>query len=347
MRPTGHRRSFPRTRGDGPAPLPDNPIGDGFPPHTRGWTAKENSGGSKRKVSPAHAGMDRQHVPGKPRQSSFPPHTRGWTWASSVAVYHLSVSPAHAGMDRYQETPGVSALRFPRTRGDGPCWYGSAYTSRRFPPHTRGWTSYEIKRIQEMAVSPAHAGMDLTVILLLSMLYSFPRTRGDGPDSVDSAAAKAEFPPHTRGWTAWNLGKDVSLLVSPAHAGMDPIIGDPQPSLICFPPHTRGWTVINPNCRQADAVSPAHAGMDPIRVDAQLAPTGFPRTRGDGPFSQAWIALARAFPRTRGDGPHPHLALDVGRLFPPAHAGMDLLALFPALILPSFPRTRGDGPYQG
>ena len=50
---------------------------------------------------------------------------------------------------------------------------------------------------------------------------SFPRTRGDGPDSVDSAAAKAEFPPHTRGWTLMVVHFIDRESVSPAHAGMD------------------------------------------------------------------------------------------------------------------------------
>ena len=91
--------SFPRTRGDGPAPRSECSTGTSFPPHTRGWTVDHIDGDPRNRVSPAHAGMD----PGRPSgvrvepcfprtrgdgpvvsipstvSSTFPPHTRGWT----------------------------------------------------------------------------------------------------------------------------------------------------------------------------------------------------------------------------------------------------------------------------
>ena len=52
-----------------------------------------------------------------------------------------------------------------------------------------------------------------------------PRTRGDGPYAPKTSLDLEEAPPHTRGWT---LGTDDSWFPaggSPAHAGMDLLIG--------------------------------------------------------------------------------------------------------------------------
>ena len=92
-------------------------------------------------------------------------------------------------------------LRFPRTGGDGPAMYIIVNGKRVFPPHRRGWTySGDLVRL-ERNVSPAQAGMDLSVVPSAVRTPCFPRTGGDGPfisamDSKDTA-----FPPHRRGWT--------------------------------------------------------------------------------------------------------------------------------------------------
>jgi len=90
----------------------------------------------------------------------------------------------------------------------------------------------------------------------------FPRTRGDGPLTVQAAAAPDTFPPHSRGWTRASKVPGSEDIVSPALAGMDPRLlrhalrprrfprtrGDgPQadrslPAILLFPPHSRGWT---------------------------------------------------------------------------------------------------------
>ena len=153
-----------------------------FPPHTRGWTLWPELTGDKRLVSPAHAGMDPPSAISGVRSTSFPrtrgdgplvavavdsnptfpPHTRGWTLFMILLLFHLSVSPAHAGMDLVYKTFTRIMLRFPRTRGDGPLRKCLAAATKRFPPHTRGWTAASKVGIQRAAVSPAHAGMDRT-----------------------------------------------------------------------------------------------------------------------------------------------------------------------------------------
>ena len=52
------RRSFPRTRGDGPQQRLLDLGGQRFPPHARGWTVDRRCRGESEVVSPARAGMD-------------------------------------------------------------------------------------------------------------------------------------------------------------------------------------------------------------------------------------------------------------------------------------------------
>ena len=145
--------------------------------------------------------------------------------------------------------------------------------------------------------------MDLRFVSGNSRVFSFPRTSGDGPVFDPGLGFFVPFPPHERGWTCGTNGHDVSPVVSPARAGMDPWFkpwavvcarfprtsGDgPGDDVLFwepdrFPPHERGWTCFQGFERGGNTVSPARAGMDP----------GW----------RAWSAASRSFPRTSGDGP--------------------------------------------
>ena len=72
-----------------------------------------------------------------------------------------------------------------------------------------------------------------------------------------------------------------------------------------FPPHARGWTDWKSKGCMASGVSPARAGMDRSEAWLTVDNSGFPRTRGDGPYVQATHRPRTRFPRTRGDGPAP------------------------------------------
>ena len=116
---------------------------------------------------------------------------------------------------------GYPAIRFPRTRGDGP---GSELASRAafaFPPHARGWTAFHPLRPLDVLVSPARAGMDLDRVLRGRPVRCFPRTRGDGPEFWELVVRNGTFPPHARGWTREGVANDREHPVSPARAGMD------------------------------------------------------------------------------------------------------------------------------
>ena len=149
----------------------------------------------------------------------------------------------------------------------------------------------------------------------------------------------------------------------PAHAGMDPRVGQltmlstriprtrgdgpvawirlPQPD--SDSPHTRGWTRGDPAHRGGDGF-PAHAGMDPGLPASRLTRAGIPRTRGDGPWAE--LGGDRHVP----DSPHTrgwtayisYVCLRESGF--PAHAGMDLCERCSLWGWRRIPRTRGDGP---
>ena len=376
---------FPRTRGDGP------PVGKGiqkvkeFPPHTRGWTGAEHAQPVRRAVSPAHAGMDlvrgrrTMERRGFPRTRGdgpwratvdnllpqFPPHTRGWTRKGKGLAEIIDVSPAHAGMDRGHGTSFSTDSSFPRTRGDGPGLEQPVDNIGKFPPHTRGWTSYGGITTSAIRVSPAHAGMDRCRPTPNARRGCFPRTRGDGPLWLPVIETPTSFPPHTRGWTEHNAGPHVQEAVSPAHAGMDrfrrlsmrrdngfprtrgdgPSGGMSMATGLVFPPHTRGWT--GGGCTQiySDIVSPAHAGMDLGRSSTTGRCRCFPRTRGDGPVMKAIAKAIDEFPpHTRG-WTHERVPASLRHVVSPAHAGMDWRWSSGCKTSSCFPRTRGDGPF--
>ena len=337
-----------------------------FPPHARGWTSREPEVGCGRTVSPARAGMD-------PRTATAPsgtprfPRTRGdGPSRTAAAAASFSFPPHGAGMDPAATATRSVLARFPRTRGDGPRVGSDAVSHVMFPPHARGWTHRPRDGSPADLVSPARAGMDPPAPRRRGRRCRFPRTRGDGPVTPMPKLQESSFPPHARGWTLHaHLGRRL-VDVSPARAGMDPAgipsrayaggfprtRGDgPAPARrknepMWFPPHARGWTLRRAADRYRTGVSPARAGMDRGRTDRVWGATGFPRTRGDGPFidprhpqygefpphARGWTRLAR--------GASPPATVS------PARAGMDRSAASSGGGAACFPRTRGDGPIR-
>ena len=113
------------------------------------------------------------------------PHTRGWTrWLAKYTGGHEGF-PAHAGMDRGPDHGGVSGLRLPRTRGDGPDELLWRLANQRASPHTRGWTPRRRRPAGHAGGFPAHAGMDPLSPELRTGATWLPRTRGDGPARTD------------------------------------------------------------------------------------------------------------------------------------------------------------------
>ena len=332
---------LPRTRGDGPVTCPPVDRAIRASPHTRGWTRLPDPTRRRRPGFPAHAGMDRIRAdkicacgglprtrgdgPGRSRRRgaahAASPHTRGWTRGRRRGDADRRGFPAHAGMDPGPSSWGRALRRLPRTRGDGPCSCHATRSGSAASPHTRGWTPRRTTRFLSPGGFPAHAGMDLRSRPFRRHSRWLPRTRGDGPASGRSRAARPSASPHTRGWTAPTRRRAVSRIGFPAHAGMDPwsrwcsaaraglprTRGDGPARRVMRPPraaaspHTRGWTHGHAGQRVARNGFPAHAGMDPWSRSGKRAPTRLPRTRGDGPCLSVntWSAPT-ASPHTRG-----------------------------------------------
>ena len=359
--------SFPRTRGDAPTSPRRTRGSPPLPPHTRGCTGAWNRVGVVPSASPAHAGMHpgpshSTQPPGRfPRtrgdapaivewirtSGGLPPHTRGCTGVADRAGARAVASPAHAGMHPGRSFRGRACGGFPRTRGDAPVLTTGAQTLIELPPHTRGCTAVQAGAAHQHLASPAHAGMHRGAGRCGAPAPGFPRTRGDAP------------------W--WYAAYSLFVPASPAHAGMHrrtparhtgtpgfPRTRGDAPSIPCLipiletlPPHTRGCTRERDDAGPGRHASPAHAGMHPEVPSLKVTVRGFPRTRGDAPFSSDCSSGRNTLPpHTRGCTATVEQVLWQGTASP-AHAGMHRHGGAGALAGHRFPRTRGDAPMWG
>ncbi len=236
-------KRLPRTRGDRPQAWSVVEPGRESPPHTRGSTRRRAALADTISVSPAHAGIDplsrlsticwpclprtRGDRPAVHREAVLkqvsPPHTRGSTPPAVRGFYRGPVSPAHAGIDPGMHQTRTGTRRLPRTRGDRPMVVRAFVGPSRSPPHTRGSTRVSKPAIAGSGVSPAHAGIDPSIIASNLRNSCLPRTRGDRPVSSLAVPACDQSPPHTRGSTSGPTSGVSVWTVSPAHAGIDPL----------------------------------------------------------------------------------------------------------------------------
>ena len=358
------RARFPRIRGDVPVPQWKPKNSSKFSPHTRGcsfFLSLAVVGGG---VFPAYAGMFRI-LPCRPWiPITFSPHTRGCSAHDIVRALFDHVFPAYAGMFRaYIDAAGLVG-GFPRIRGDVPHILPTMRPTTWFSPHTRGCSrDLEIASfIQD--VFPAYAGMFLQVTREKIAPRRFPRIRGDVPAAEVAANARGMFSPHTRGCSEWLPGSPTRRGVFPAYAGMFLRISGIREAYLGFPrirgdvpgiprghdpvfrfsPHTRGCSYRGLHHRCSGIVFPAYAGMFPMLTISSTISSGFPRIRGDVPWSTETCPPRIAFsPHTRGCSAWSPGANQHQGVFP-AYAGM-----FPkpkGTIRPAygFPRIRGDVP---
>ncbi len=232
------------------------------------------------------------------------------------------------------------------------------------PPHPRGSTRIACDIARYYLVSPAPAGIDPHLRDWPCQWRCLPRTRGDRPFSPPLEREEKRSPPHPRGSTAPQAAVSSVQIVSPAPAGIDPILtdhggterglprtrGDRPSGRPCrengiqSPPHPRGSTAGPSLDLTKQAVSPAPAGIDLALFDYVNAKISLPRTRGDRPCC----------PLRSGHGlpspPHPrgstseqfkitqHIEVS------PAPAGIDPNGFLPRCGKKCLPRTRGDRP---
>src|SRR5690606_27367399 len=111
------------------------------------------------------------------------------------------VSPACAGIDPGPATIDVCSGRLPRMRGDRPRLMRSSPDVPQSPPHARGSTLWSDRGKPHRYVSPACAGIDLTVPRRILGRMGLPRMRGDRPQPVPVVVLLDQSPPHARGST--------------------------------------------------------------------------------------------------------------------------------------------------
>nr|EIF94330.1 hypothetical protein [Streptomyces tsukubensis NRRL18488] len=192
-------------------------------------------------------------------------------------------------------------------------------------PHARGWSPAVVLRVQRPGVLPARAGMVPGRPATKAPWPSAPRTRGDGPRSIDASGDEVGCSPHARGWSPSLSPQPSSRRVLPARAGMVPAAperrrrqagaprtrGDgptaeeaPDERHACSP-HARGWSPAKFRPATNLPVLPARAGMVPTARRRRTRPGRAPRPRGDGPWpTPASSAATACSPRAGTFPPH-------------------------------------------
>ncbi len=232
------------------------------------------------------------------------------------------------------------------------------------PPPTRGSTHTPPPAKGSSTVSPAHAGIDRHWVGPRRSAHCLPRPRGDRPLYIPRAFRMSTSPPPTRGSTEAELIGVADTAVSPAHAGIDPVLGEwlidfirlPRPrgdrpatrSAVHLstpsPPPTRGSTCGRAEADQRRRVSPAHAGIDPHYQSDAPRDWCLPRPRGDRPSHPVLDLLANPSPPpTRGSTQIAQAESSLTKVSP-AHAGIDLKPTPCSPPWTGLPRPRGDRP---
>ena len=193
---------FPRVRGDVPSGDSGAESGTSFSPRARGCSYPRQYKKSLLGVFPACAGMFllRNVLPNFRRRF---PRVRG-----DVPCSH--------------RTPNLTPCGFPRVRGDVPNTATTVTDLGEFSPRARGCSAPPPRSAGALRVFPACAGMFLVTSIHGSGTVSFPRVRGDVPDSLNPAEIPVPFSPRARGCSFVFRSGCPHRCVFPACAGMFP-----------------------------------------------------------------------------------------------------------------------------
>ena len=192
---------LPRARGDRLATPTWSTDASAPSPRTRGSTFPEVANRHQHGAFPAHAGIDPTNIDGMVPPASLPrargdrplvsaagmrrtgpsPRTRGSTRPKRVCVLASAAFPAHAGIDLKLPQAVHDGQRLPRARGDRPGRPAAKSRGKPPSPRTRGSTCAGAQRGPAQDAFPAHAGIDLRVLLSDHANPSLPRARGDRP----------------------------------------------------------------------------------------------------------------------------------------------------------------------
>ena len=152
----------------------------------------------------------------------FPPRARGSSRYRPFGCLTVPVSPACAGIVPHRQYHHWRPWGFPRVRGDRPSKVAVVLDKHVFPPRARGSSLIGEVARQKPAVSPACAGIVHALRLNGEAPDGFPRVRGDRPVELGGVALAVWFPPRARGSSPLQASTRLSLVVSPACAGIVP-----------------------------------------------------------------------------------------------------------------------------
>ncbi len=316
--------------------------------------------------------------------SVFSPHAWGWSSRCLSARLRWKVLPTRVGMVRRTSPFHIRRLCSPHTRGDGPGRSAGITTRTTFSPHAWGWSELTFQRHGDQPVLPTRVGMVRVNGIGIKSGISSPHTRGDGPFMLRWPSPDLMFSPHAWGWSAragdseganwfsphawgWSgrppswpcllpvLPTRVGMVRSPARAqrisacsphtrGDGPETRCPPPLPTAFSPHAWGWSVMPPSALEAITVLPTRVGMVRHLFALTVRYVRSPHTRGDGPDSEAYVALLEKFsPHAWGWSANLTTIPDTENVLP-TRVGMVRSRHATRLTPMCSPHTRGDGP---
>ena len=150
---------------------------------------------------------------------------------------------------------------FPRVRGDVPFYAYHPRPPTPFSPRARGCSALLLWSMPHFGVFPACAGMFLLADGLDEWTPSFPRVRGDVPQSMCCFTWSCTFSPRARGCSVVDALACGVGVVFPACAGMFRLFQLTGEVFHQFSPRARGCSAGRREFRNCDGVFPACAGM--------------------------------------------------------------------------------------
>ena len=256
------------------------------------------------------------------------------------------------------------ALRFPHTRGDGPCGEFLIGSFLRISPHPWGWPELGRNRNGGAEDFPTPVGMARTAGTSERSEHRFPHTRGDGPQVLWPLRWMFSISPHPWGWPGQHIAVEDLHDDFPTPVGMArfPLSscfipwgfphtrgdGPPTRSASCsmepISPHPWGWPVTVYGARLSTLDFPTPVGMARVCGRCLLRCYGFPHTRGDGPptptlTSGAFEISPHPWGWPAGSPSQRNPPMDF-----PTPVGMAREPRWPRRSGHGFPHTRGDGP---
>ena len=193
-----------------------------------------------------------------------------------------------------------------------------------FSPRARGCSLTDITQTGMLDVFPACAGMFLWDGIREKTRKRFPRVRGDVPSSGRVGFCRVTFSPRARGCSYDALGSGGGPWGFPRVRGDVPRKACGRHGAVKFSPRARGCSSPKAAHLLSQYVFPACAGMFLGHSPTPPKTLGFPRVRGDVPFSASagghWAVFS---PRARGCSPTLIIPAPWASVFP-ACAGMFL-----------------------